>query len=80
MKVVIREMAEILVNLASYNATITTLTIDSFLLSVKDRSVKLDLFYLALFSDFDFTSSKESSSATTVIPPVIEQVSPLLRS
>lgn len=43
-----REMIEILLNLNSNNATCNVVNEDCFLL-VKNKDVKLDLFYLALF-------------------------------
>ncbi|CDW75021.1 UNKNOWN [Stylonychia lemnae] len=54
-----RESIEILLNLSSYNADFKVLNPDCFLL-VKNKDVKLDLFYLSIFEDFKIEMSLDN--------------------
>lgn len=47
-----RETIEILINLSSYNATIEAISDDCFMI-MKQKDIKIDLFYIALFQEFD---------------------------
>ena len=47
-----RETVEILLNLSSYSASCRALDQECFVI-VKNRDVKLDLFYMTLFENFE---------------------------
>lgn len=55
-----KEMIEILLNMQSHNITARYTPIDSFVL-LKDRDIKIDLFYLIVVQDFtmDFHSYQD---------------------